>query len=317
MKKFMKVCAIIAAIILGIGIVLLAVGGCGGGFRQLARQIRNGELSFGPEDWNIEWDEKWVWNEDWQTYDLDGQDMFDNSFDIIKDRDAWSQDFSTEGVQNLELALGGCKVTVEPSTDEEFHILANKITAFQAYVKNGTLYVRGLKTGNWTSNFTMEVTIQIPDGTEFSDVTLSLGAGDFSIVTITAQNMDIEVGAGRLQIDEMKADTLSCQLGAGQVIINNAEVTGNTSLEVGVGELCFTGSLPGNLDAECAMGNMEITVAGSREQDHNLDLECAAGNLTAGSHTFAGLASEQYIDNGAASTYKLRCSMGNLSLTFR
>ena len=93
--------------------------------------------------------------------------------------------------------------------------------------------------------------------------------------------------------------------------------TGDVTLEVGVGEIRFEGSIPGDLDATCSMGNMEITVIGSTEQDHNMQMDCAAGNLDVGSRSYAGLATEQSIDNGADSDYNLSCAMGNMTLTFK
>lgn len=319
MKKFMKVCAIVVAVIFGIGIVMFTVGGCGGGIKQAGQQILNGKLNIGPENFAFNWDEKWIWNEDWESYDLNEQDLFDGSAEVIRDRESWTCDFTAEEIKNLEIQLGGCEVTITASPDESYHILASRVEALQAYVQGETLHVRGLKTGGWnlSNNIYMAVTLQVPADTLLYNVNLSFGAGDFEIVALKAQSMEIEVGAGRLQMNELQADTLACQLGAGQVIFDNAAVTGDVSLEAGVGELRFTGNISGNLTAECAMGNMEIVILGSEEKDHNYDLECAAGNLTAGSVTKSGLASEEYIDNHAASTYALSCSMGNLELTFR
>ncbi|MGN1148320.1 MAG: DUF4097 family beta strand repeat-containing protein [Lachnospiraceae bacterium] len=319
MKKFMKICAITVAVILVAGIILMTVGGCGGGFKKLTNQALNGDLSFGPEDlpdWVSDWGDGWVWNEEWDTYDLDVNSMFNNAYPIIKDGESCSETFSAEGIRNLELGLGGCEVTVTTSPDESFHVYAEKITAFQTYTEGDTLYVAGLKNGKWTNNFTMKVEVQIPAGVVFECIDMELGAGDFNVDAIEAGKLDLEIGAGRLQIGTVKTNELKCQLGAGQVVIENAETTGKVSLEVGAGELVFTGSVPGDLDAECALGNMEIHILGSTEADHNFDLECAAGNLTAGSHSYAGLVSEQNIENGAASDYKLNCAMGNMTLTF-
>ena len=78
----------------------------------------------------------------------------------------------------------------------------------------------------------------------------------------------------------------------------------------------FTGSVPGDLAAECALGNMELAITGSTEKDHNYDLDCAAGNLTAAGQSYAGLVAEKTINNGADSNYNLSCAMGNLTLTF-
>lgn len=319
MKRFMKICAITAAVILGLGVILVTIGGCGGGLKAARNMAWDGAFSYGPEDFE-NWFGNWAWKEDWETYDPDLNDAFDNAYEVIKNKGSYTADFKAEDIKNLELGLGGCKVEIVQSADEDYHISVQKVSAFQAYVKEDTLYVTGVKTGNWTGfnvDTGMYVEIQIPAGTIFEDVDISLGAGDFNIDTLQAEEMEMEIGAGRLQAESLKAQMFLCEAGAGQVIIKDAQLGGDTELSVGAGEMRITGSFPGNLQAECGLGNMEITVTGSKEGDHNYDMECAAGNLRAGSYTVAGLAAEQYIDNGAASNYSLSCAMGNLTVTFK
>lgn len=319
MKKFMKGCGITAAIILVLGITLVTVGGCGGGARELAQQVIDGEFSFGEEDlreWFGEWDEEWVWNEEWETYDLNENSIFNQSHEVIRDVEEHSESFYEAGVTNLNLGLGGCEVTVGVSDDDGYHVSAENIGAFQAYKEGDTLYVNAIKDGNRSGKDTMSIKILVPADAMFEHVDMSLGAGDFTINNIAAKDMELEIGAGRLQADGLVAEDISCELGAGQVVIENAVTTGNVRLETGAGELVFEGSVPGDLTAECALGNMEITITGSTEKEHNYDLECAAGNLTAAGLNYAGLVAEKNISNGADSDYNLSCAMGNLTLTF-
>ncbi len=320
MKKFMKVCAVIVAVIFCLGIILLTAGGCGGGLKSIPGMIRRGEFNFGPEDWGFHWDEDFQWdtdlNQNWE-YDLDMESLFDNEFEIIKDEDSYSKSFLAEEIHNLKLELGGCEVKVAVSPDEDYHIAAEKINSFQTYVKGDTLYVKGVKNGNWINNAVMSVEILIPEGAVFENAELSLGAGDFSVDVLKAQSIELEVGAGRLEIVQLQTTEMGCQLGAGQIIVKEGGIMGNASFETGAGELIYSGSISGDMTAECAMGNTEFYITGSTEEDHNYDLECMAGNLTAGSRSYAGLAVDSYIDNGAASEYDLSCAMGNLTVTFQ
>lgn len=321
MKKFMKVCAITVAVIFCLGIVLLTAGGCGGGLKSIPGMIMRGEFNFGPDDFaDWGWDKDWNWDGDWdwnQEYDLDMESMFDNEFEVIKDEDSYSQTFGFEEIHNLKLELGGCEVKVAVSPDENYHVSAEMINSFQTYVKGDTLYVKGVKNGNWTNNSVMSVEILIPEGAVFENAELSLGAGDFAVSALKAKRVEAEVGAGRLEIEYLQTTEMECQLGAGQVIVKEGEILGNASFETGAGELIYNGIIFGDLKAECAMGNTEFHITGSAEEDHNYDLECMAGNLTAGSNSYAGLAVDKYIDNGAASEYDLSCAMGNLTVTFQ
>ncbi len=316
MKKFMKVCAITVAVILALGVLLLTIGGCGGGFKRVTQQIWNGELNISPGN-VTEWFGNWAWDEDWETYDIDANTLFDSSYDVIRNEGSFRTAFGVEEIRSMELELAGCVVQIETSPDEFYYVSAEKISAFQTFVRNGTLYVKGIKTGKWNKGSVMRVTIQIPEGTVFEDAELSLGAGEFTIGSMNADDMEINLGAGKLTADYLKADKFTCTAGAGQILIDKAEFADDVEISVGAGEVIMTASIPGDLHAECGLGNMEITIFGSTEQEHNYKMECAAGNLTAGSRSVSGLAAEQDIDNGAASDFDLECAMGNLSVRFQ
>ena len=318
MKKFMKICGITVAILLAVGLILAVIGKIGGGSSRLLGQILDGRFN-----WKIDWDAFSMGDKlesvfgDLDTFDIDEKNLFDKAFAVIRNEDSWQQSFSADDIHDLDLELGGLMLTIEESPDSEFHVEAGKIGSLQAYVQNGTLYVRGVKTGNWSDKLVMEVTLKIPAGVIFTEVEFSLGAGDFHVDTaLIAKEATFEIGAGRLQIKDLQAGELECELGAGQVLIDNAELV-NASLEVGVGELRFAGSIAGDLDAECAMGSIKMEIFGSTWQDHNYKLECGAGSLTAGERHLSGLAGSDFIDNHAASTYDLSCVMGELTLTFQ
>lgn len=313
MKKFMKGSGLTLAIVLVLGMILVTAGGCGGGFEDVTQRIVDGEFNFDPEDW-----ENWIWNEDWEVYDAASMTMFNNDKPIIKDEESYEETMAAAGIQNLEMDLGGCEVKIEISPDADYHVEAEKISAFQTYAEGDILYVRGVQTGNFNGslNSNMSVTVQIPADAVYENVSLSLGAGDFEIEALSADNIEIEIGAGRLQINSLQTEILAVELGAGQAIIKDAEVTANAQLETGAGEMIFEGSIPGDLQVECAMGNMDIKITGSVEGDHNYNLQCAAGNLTAGSTNISAGLGEKTIDNHATSDYDLECAMGNLTLTF-
>ena len=313
MKKFMKGSGLTLAIVLLLGMILVTAGGCGGGFKDVTQQIADGEFNFDSEDL-----ENWIWNEDWEVYDAASMTVFNNDKPIIKDEESYEETMEAAGIQKLEIDLGGCEVKIEISPDADYHVKAEKISAFQTYAEGDTLYVRGVKTGSFNGNlnYNMSVTVQIPADAVYETVSLSLGAGDFEIEALSADSIEIEIGAGRLQINGLRAEILAVELGAGQAIIKDAEVSANAQLETGAGEMIFEGSIPGDLQAECAMGNMDIKITDSTENDHNYNLECAAGNLTAGSANISAGLGEKTIDNGVTSDYDLECAMGNLTLTF-
>ena len=333
MKKFMKVCGITVLIIFLLGLILVTVGRLGGGRNTLENQILNNVFSFGSDI--RDWGTNWLWNEEWETYDLNINSIFNTDYSIIKSGNS-SADYSGADIRKLELSLGGCVMTLKESADGDFHVSAERVQNFQTYTVGNTLYVNSVNSGRWSlSSTSTSIVIEVPAGVELESVQmalgggkftaeplfvkelkLELGGGDFTFESLHVEDLDCELGAGRLTIEDLYAEDIDCEMGAGQIVVENAETTGNLKFEMGMGDLDFTGSIPGDLDAECAMGQMRFQILGSKEEDHDYDLECAAGSLRVGGSTFSGLASEKRIDNGTGSLYRLQCSMGNLEVTF-
>lgn len=310
MKKFMKFCGILVAIAIIIGLVLLLVGSAGGGLPKIIEQIKNGELNIGPEDFG--------WNGEWTTYSLGDGDMFNGAYEKIEEEDLFETSFSAAEIDKLAMNLGGCEVKLVASPDASYHIRVEQIGTFQTYVEDGTLHINGIwaKTGVFGKSINMKVEIMVPDDASFKSVNLELGAGVFHIDFLKTNSLVAEIGAGQLTIDGLWADDFVCEVGAGQAVIENAKFVNDVALSVGAGELKLTGEIPCDMDVECGMGNVVIKVLNSSEKDHNFEMDCAAGNLRAGSHSISGLAGDKSVDNGAASTYKLECAMGNMTVSF-
>lgn len=314
MKKFMKVCGITVLIIFLLGVGMVTIGKLGGGGKTLEKQILDGVFSFGSDV--RDWGSRWLWNAEWETYDLNMDNVFDSAYDIIRSGESVT-DFNSEDIQNLELSLGGCKMILRESEDGNFHVKAENIKNFQTYVKGDTLYVNSLVSGSWSfSSLSTVITVEVPAGFEFDKVRMSLGAGEFTSDCLSGKEIKLELGAGQVTIEKLSVVNMECEVGAGQIVIRNAETTGNLDFKVGMGNLEFAGSIPGNLEAECSMGQMLFHIVGSGEDDHDYNLQCAAGNLCVGSTTFSGVAADKKIDNGTGSLYKLECAMGNLEITF-
>ena len=79
--------------------------------------------------------------------------------------------------------------------------------------------------------------------------------------------------------------------------------------------MLFRSVIEQELDAECNMGSMDFLLKG-KEKDHNYEIECSAGNVEINGWEFTALGTEKYVNNGAATTFELTCSMGNITLDF-
>ncbi len=320
MRKLMRICGVLAALLLLLAAALVMTGRLGG---QKA-----------------EWGKR-LWNEEWQTYELSDSGIFDPEYPIVQDGNV-EQDFEAGEISGLRFSLGGCELTLRDSGDGRFHVTAQRVEKFQVYAREGILCINSLDGGSWEGiswGNGLEgtgIVVEIPAGTVFESIEMELGAGkftlaplaaageaklnlgggDFSVESLRAASVCCGLGAGKLFIGSLAADSLDCDIGAGQMIVENAVITGNADLDMGMGTLRFTGTLPADLNASCSMGQMRLCILESGESDHNYDLECAAGSLRVGGSSYTGIAGKK-IDNGAqTSLYRLECALGELEITF-
>ena len=317
MRNFMKVSAITAGIMIFLGIGLFTVGGCGGGFSETVQKIVNGDFDFTDEDLkNIIGN--YVSSNDSLDMTVNEENKYLEDFPVVTDTESYERDFDTAEFSSMVLQLGGCEVKILSSDDENVHIRAEKVKKIQTGVKDNTLYITCTDRNGFTLGKGTKITIQIPEAFSCDTVDIDLGAGVFSIESLMVKNVTIDIGAGRLQIEKLVcSEDAKCEIGAGQMLLNDAQIGGSFAGDIGAGEMRLTGNIQRNAEVSCAMGNTEMTIIGSTMEEHNYEVSCSAGNIAIGDRSFAGLATESDIDNGAANTYKLECAMGNITVKFQ
>lgn len=286
MKKFAKVCSIMAGILAALGIVLCFISAAiGGGNTAL------------------------YWKERVRSY-AEG----------TKGIGMHTEQIPMEQIKNLTLTLGaGEFVIVEKDEADGQAELAITGSGNCSYgTERGTLHIKGFqntKFGNWwRSNRGNHIVLEIPKGFCFEEVTVELGAGVMTVENLCAREAELEIGAGELTIQQGNVQELHAQAGAGQIRMQKMNIC-DGELSVDMGECIYEGSISGNLEAECDMGNLNMELAG-REQNYNYELECDMGNITVGSESIKGISSEKTIDNGALGTFEVSCGMGNIIISF-
>ena len=264
MRNFMKVSAITAGIMIFLGISLFTVGGCGGGISETVQKIVNGDFNFTDEDLkNIIGN--YVSSNDNPEITVNEENKYLPDFPVVTDTESYEKDFDTAEFSSMVLQLGGCEVKILSSDDENVHIKAENVKKIQTGVNDKTLYItstdrKGVSSGNWT-----KITIQIPEAFCYDTVDIDLGAGDFSIESLTVKNVTIDIGAGRLQIEKLVcSEDAKCEIGAGQMLFNDAQIGGSFAGDIGAGEMRLTGNIQGNAEVSCAMGNTEMTLSEAR-----------------------------------------------------
>ena len=190
MRKFMKVSAITAGIMIFLGIGLFTVGGCGGGVSETVQKIVNGDFNFTDEDLkNIIGN--YVSSNDSLEITVNEENKYLPDFPVVTDTESYERDFDTAEFSSMVLQLGGCEVKILSSDDENVHIKAEKVKKIQTGVKDNTLYITSTDRNGFTSGKGTKITIQIPEAFSCDTVDIDLGAGDFSIESLTVKNVKI------------------------------------------------------------------------------------------------------------------------------
>ena len=316
MKKFMKFCAIMAAILVVLGAALAFIAGTFRGrevISDVVDSVTRGKVHVNWSGWNFPWGI--TLRDDWH-FDLGTSNAYDNDYEIYRGD---VTDFEIDGkFDQLDIELGGYIFETAVSPDNSFYLTTSNVDKFQCYVKKGVLHLTAVNSGVNISlgNITdRKITLYIPEEALLSVVELELGAGQVVIDDLNAAVVSLEVGAGQIQARNIQTGKLEISVGAGQIELPGMKVD-ELKAEIGMGELVGSGSINKSADLECSMGNLELTVTGS-QRDFNYWLEVAAGNLDLGNDSYSGLATEQKILSPVAvKTMNIECAMGNVTINF-
>lgn len=295
MKKFMNTCGTLAVIMIVAGLVMVLVSGAVKGpeaLRTIKNYVANGieQLDSGVR------------------FDVESDLDFEGGVPVIAGESQKS--FSATEVRKLDAEVGTCQLNILPSEDQNIYVHTEGVGTYQGYVKDETLYLKGISTtgigadlskGDSGINLDLqlsacEITLFVPTDFYFEEVKLSLGAG--------AVSGSCPWEAGKLELE----------LAAGEIELSNVEVE-SLNAEVGAGVLTYEGSIFKEADVECGMGEVTLKLDDS-QTDYNYDVEVAAGDVTIGSESFGGIAGERSINNNAAKNINIECAMGSVEISF-
>lgn len=289
MGKIIKGFIIGACVCIVVGIVFFVGAACAGGISGARSLMENGGITIGIssddfEEWNTA-TEHTVSIEDTDTPNLD-LELGAGDFEI-KESDV--TDIVVKSSKKINVSKNGD--TVKIHTPEHF-----------AFIRIGFTEPQN------------NVTIEIPKGIKFDDVTMNIGAGELKCENITAESLKMELGAGTITVEEYACDEVVFSVGAGEIIVGEGNAK-DMDIDVGMGSLISHGTVKGNLDVDCGMGNVQMWLTGSKD-DFNYQIDCGMGNVTVGNTSYGGVATDQDFDNDADYDCDLDCGMGNIEIHF-
>lgn len=287
MKKFTKIMLILAGALATIGLVcVIAAFGMGLTKNTLIHMVKNGHLSFDEEDFRT-------------SLDNFVSSLKEEGANTEGDSDATSNYEVNETFQDLDIEFGAGVLEVRYADVANVQVEENGISDLKVNVKENTLVIRD------STNIHINVddindrslVILIPNGMQFREV-------------------DIEIGASTAEIADILADEISITVGAGEADISNLTAK-QFDLEVGAGEATVVQLTVDQLDVEAGLGKVNIALNGVLEE-YNYRVECGIGTVVVGTNSYSGLGAEQSVKHeGATKSIDVECGIGEVNVKFQ
>ena len=244
MKKFTKIALILAAVMVGIGVICLSAAvALGLNFQTLSDMVKEGRFSFGEDDIEM---------------------FFKGNSDELRE--------IKEECRKLDIELDAGTLWVYYDDIEQIQVGQEDVSAFQCYVEEDTLHIEGgRKLGMYADDG--KITLVLPKGKKFEEADFSIGAGEAKLEGLAAGQVEIEVGAGEADIKNLDTSLLKAETGAGELSV---ELVGEESdyhyeAECGIGEIQIVERTFGGLG-----GKQNVQNPGAQR---TLELECGVGEI--------------------------------------
>lgn len=227
-----KWCAIIGAILLGIGLLVI-----------LASFLANGLIGFGAGRGRE------------KSY---GSDFGPNSVNAVQDLPAEAE------ITSLDIELSQNALTVKQGDAFSLELSEKAAPYARYYVENGTLYFKDTRSGVNIIEDPLkqyQVTITIPKGQALQSFQLKPGISDVDISFIQVDDMALYGGVGRLNAHDIAVTSrflLECGVGGSDI---RGDLRGELEIHGGVGAIRLTLDGPRSdyaINASTGMGELEI-----------------------------------------------------------
>lgn len=300
MRKFTRISLIVVAAMAGAGFVLMGIASAmGAGYGTIRRMMQSGELNF--DGWHF--DNGFYW---------DGSDE-DDDFQVNA---GGVYSYPVETIRNLDLDFDAADLKVLEGEDDS-HIVVKikggKTDYFEGGMDGDTLK---LSYGMKRQKSVPGITVEIPEGMSFGKLSMEIGASDvrFEPEDIVCEELSMDAGAGSVSFQDLQVTgKLSAAINAGNITFEDM-VCQTAELDCDLGSVFMSGTIAGDLKAECNMGSIELCLAGN-ENDYNYDLSCDMGELSVNGEQYTDIGGSRKVTNqGAVGTIEVSCNMGTVYL---
>lgn len=318
MKKSTKIILITSACLIFGGILIAGISGAVGGTRQFKQLVDSQALDF-----ELPWEDAKLKITTTGIYftneDEDKEDEKDRPFGAPE---GMTGNYEVDGeIKNIEMNLGAGTIEIKKSKDGKVNVDADSDMLIDCDYDDETLKIStkltgevqilGFSVGNVES--VGSATIYLPDQV-YEEVTLEMGAGEFTGDLPECKKMSVRLGAGECDLDYVKAEDVDLEVGAGECTIGLLEAE-EVNADIAMGEFSAKAAIGKDLDAKVGMGEIAMEIIGE-EDEFDYDVTVGAGEVRIGSRSYSGLGSGGSQKNGQDREIEVDCGMGQASINF-
>lgn len=186
----------------------------------------------------------------------------------------------TEEIKSLEVSVSGAELKVVHGG--KFFVESN-LGRLIVTQDDGVLKISEKKHISFVEFYDGKpvLTICIPDGTEFEDFSLSIGAGTVDIDSVSAETVKLDLGAGKAEIGMLTAtEKAEINGGDGKISVKDGRIN-FLEAATGAGAMDITGVLTGTNRISIGVGRLELTLRGG-EDSYRFDIDKGIGRITVG-----------------------------------
>lgn len=267
MKKFTKICLIIAAVMGAFGLSLVIAGAVLG--------ITSDDLEKAKLSWDLDRNRIVATREDVK----DVKETFDH-------------------VEKLDVEVQAGDITIEEADVKKVTVTGTKVyESFRCWMDGNTLkvedknkkYVRIAAFSTRESD--AQILVQIPRGANLKDMDLEISAGALQANGFRTEKLDLNCGAGSAYLEGDVSGESDLECGMGELIFTGS-LGGKSSIDCGMGSAVLTldnKQSDFNYDLECGMGEINVGdnsiggIGGDQKIDMGADKEmninCGMGSV--------------------------------------
>lgn len=184
-------------------------------------------------------------------------------------------------------------------------------------INNGVLQVKiespnhFFNLGFFDSEQECSLVINLPPEAALSDTTIDAGIGNLRMEGFTAGQLTIEGDIGDTVLQSISASSMNLNGDTGNIIAENITCQGKTVLIAGVGDTSLSGTLEGDLQVKCGVGDMDISLNGDI-MDYQFDITGGVGTVTINDEVNVSMSDYHSLNQDAPYKFEVSAGVGDV-----